>query len=191
MYLSTLEQYLTHFIGKAAVYIGAEAPPESARHEAWPRLTQALDFGHPISYGSPVRIELAGVGPLEGVLDCVSPDFPGLRTADSLIRFHGRAVIGMTVAVGQHAFAQHVDADKIAVAWQSWLLAVFGPHRRRAYPPLNHASAPTNRRGSRMIQRPGARAITTLPWGRPLPKRRLRRPHARRARYQRCRGVGK
>ena len=43
MYLSTLDQYLTHLIGKTAAYIGAEAPPPSARREAvglaWPRLS--------------------------------------------------------------------------------------------------------------------------------------------------------
>ncbi|HEY8735538.1 MAG TPA: hypothetical protein VIO62_00685 [Candidatus Dormibacteraeota bacterium] len=131
MYLYTLDQYLTHFIGRAAVYIGAEAPPESARQEAWPRLTQDLGLADPISSGSQVRIELAGVGPLEGVVDYVSPNFLGLRTADSLIRLYGRAVIGMTVAVGQHAFAQQVDADKIAVAWQTWLLTAFEPQHAR------------------------------------------------------------
>jgi hypothetical protein len=127
MYLATLQAYLTHFSGRTARYIAAEAPAESARPEAWPRLARALGLADPVLSGAPVRIELTGAGPMEGVVDYVSRNFLGVRTAGALIRFHGRAVVGMSVAVGHHAFAGDVPVDETAAGWRAWLARSFAP----------------------------------------------------------------
>ncbi len=50
------------------------------------------------------------------------PIFLGVRTADSLIRFHGRASLGMPIAVSHHIYSTDVDHEAVAKAWQSQLM---------------------------------------------------------------------
>jgi uncharacterized protein YndB with AHSA1/START domain len=125
MYFATLGQYLTHFAGRPALYLEAEAPPASAEPDAWPRLVAALGLHHPVEIGAAVRLDLPGVGPLEGVVDYVTPTFIGLRAPLALIRFHGRARIGMPVAVSQHTYISTFDINRAERGWASWLAGVF------------------------------------------------------------------
>jgi uncharacterized protein YndB with AHSA1/START domain len=125
MYLHTLSQYLIHFAGHPAVYLEAEAPPASAKAEAWPRLVAALGLSDPVEVGAAVRLDLPGVGPVEGVVDYATPSFIGFRAPMALIRFHGRARIGMTVAVSQHTYMATFDTTSAQRGWESWLAGVF------------------------------------------------------------------
>jgi hypothetical protein len=135
MYLHTLAQYLSRFAGRPAVYVEAESPPSSARPDAWPRLVEALGThsgagtgagaGRPIELGTAVHLDLVGVGTIDGVVDYLTSNFVGLRTADALIRFHGRAPIGMTVAVSHHAYGGDLDVTKATQAWKAWLADAF------------------------------------------------------------------
>jgi uncharacterized protein YndB with AHSA1/START domain len=125
MYLYTLAQYFTHFAGRPAVYAEADGPPSSAQPDHWPRLIGALGLATPVEVDEAVRLELPGVGPIDGIVDYVTPTFVGLRTTDSLIRFHGRALIGMTVAVSHHAYTDGFDAKAATHAWESWLAEAF------------------------------------------------------------------
>lgn len=126
MYLHTLAQYLRYFPGRAAAYVDAEAPPASADPETWARLLSLLGPGDDLALGSPVRIGLDGAAPVEGEIDYLTPSFLGIRTADALVRFHGRAALGMPIAVGHHVYAAagaEPDTDTAATgkAWQDWL----------------------------------------------------------------------
>jgi hypothetical protein len=125
MYLHTLDQYLTHFPGRPAVYLEAEAPPASAEADAWPDLLAALGLTGPGDLGAAVRFELPGVGAVEGVVDYSSPTFVGLRAPMALIRFHGRALLGMPVAVSQHTYLTTFDTDSARRGWETWLAGVF------------------------------------------------------------------
>jgi uncharacterized protein YndB with AHSA1/START domain len=125
MYLATLREYLAHFAGRPATYIEAVGPPSSADPGAWRTLLEALGLAEPIQLGDVVHIHLAPVGPIDGSVDYVSAHFIGLRSGDALIRFHGRAPIGMTVAVSHHHYGADVDAVAVTRAWQQWLGAVF------------------------------------------------------------------
>lgn len=131
MYLHTLAQYLSRFAGRTAVYAEAEGPPSSARPDNWPRLGAALaahsdaGAGRPVELGTAVHLDLAGIGAIDGVVDYLTPNFAGLRTADALIRFHGRAPIGLTVAVSHHAYGRDLDVAKATQAWEAWLADVF------------------------------------------------------------------
>ena len=127
MYFHTLGQYLTHFPGRPALYLEAEAPPASAKAEAWPRLLAALGLGptSPVEVGTAVRFDLPGVGPVEGVVDYVTPAFIGMRAPLALIRFHGRARIGLPVAVSQHTYVTTFDVGRARQGWESWLAGVF------------------------------------------------------------------
>ena len=122
MYLFTLVQYHMHFAGRAATCIVAEAPPSSSTPDAWPALARALGLQRGVELDAPVRVELPGAEALEGVIDYVSPNFVGFRTADALIRFHGRWGLGLSVAVSHHAYSD-INADSMTRAWQAWLAA--------------------------------------------------------------------
>jgi uncharacterized protein YndB with AHSA1/START domain len=124
MYLYTLAQYHAHFPGRPAIYVEAEGPPSSSSPAAWPALVGALGAGAPVELDAPVRVSLRGTAPLEGIVDYSAANFVGLRTRDALIRFHGRAGLGMTVAVSHHAYSD-VDAGQTRQAWVAWLAEAF------------------------------------------------------------------
>jgi hypothetical protein len=125
MYLYTLVQYLRHFADRPAVYVEAEGPSSSARQDAWPRLVDTLGLTEPVEFGAAVHLELPGAGAIDGVVDYVTAHYIGLRTSDALIRFHGRASIGMAVAVSHHAYVERFDATRATRAWESWLATAF------------------------------------------------------------------
>lgn len=125
MYLHTLGEYLRHFAGRRATYVAADAPPSSVAVESWPRLLNALGLHEGVAPGDEVSTRIEGVGTVEGVVDYVQPTFVGIRTADALYRFHGRALMGMPAAVGHHLYGDDVDADEQVKAWESWLARVF------------------------------------------------------------------
>jgi uncharacterized protein YndB with AHSA1/START domain len=125
MYLQTLAQYLAYFPGRPAVYVEAEGPAESAAAGAWPVIARGLGLTGSPAEGDPVRLTPAGLAPIEGVVDYLRPSFIGVRTSDSLLRFHGRAALGMTVAVAQHIYSGEVDARGTEEAWRSWLHGLF------------------------------------------------------------------
>lgn len=126
MYFHTLGQYLTYFPGRTATYILAEGPSASADERAWSTVMAGLGLSGELSEGDTVRLTPDGLAPLEGVVDYLRPGyFLGVRTTDGLYRFHFRAVIGMSVAVGHHIYAGDVDGTETQKAWQSWLDRLF------------------------------------------------------------------
>jgi hypothetical protein len=120
-YLHTLGQYLQYFTGRIATYVTLQGPPASTGPDAFEVLGRALGLTGETSVGDTVRLDLPGVGPLEGVVDYRTPHFIGLRTADGLLRFFGRNAWGMPVGVSLHLFAAGVDQHKTQQAWQGWL----------------------------------------------------------------------
>ena len=122
MYFATMVAYFEHFSGMSATYIEAEGPRSTASAEGWQRLRSKLSSPPP-GLGDAVRIALDG-GPIDGVVDYLTPQFIGLRTNDALIRFHGRWPIGMSIAVSHHAYARThspLDPEPLVAAWTRWL----------------------------------------------------------------------
>jgi uncharacterized protein YndB with AHSA1/START domain len=122
-YFHTLDQYLRYFFGRPVTFVAADGPQKSAPAEAWPRLLDALGLDHRPVVGEQVR--LTGPEPLDGVVDYVLDSFLGVRTADGLYRFHGRALLGMPVAVGHHVFLPDVDGEKENERWRTWMEGAF------------------------------------------------------------------
>jgi hypothetical protein len=127
-YLHTLSQYLEHFSGRTATYVGEvpggiQGPPTSAAPDGFRRLQQALGLGERLAEGVSVRLTPAGLAPIEGVLDYVRPNFIGVRTADELYCLFGRNAFGAPVGIAIHTFVDGVDAEKLKQAWQGWLAA--------------------------------------------------------------------
>lgn len=125
MYLHTLAEYLARFQDRAATHVTVNAPPASAEASAWRALLGALGLEAGVTAGEPVRVAVEGLPPIEGEADYVGPSFLGVRTDDALYRFHGRATLGMPIAVGHHLFAGKLDAGRERDAWRSWLARVF------------------------------------------------------------------
>jgi uncharacterized protein YndB with AHSA1/START domain len=138
MYLQTLSQYLTHFPDRTAAFIGAEGPPASAREDAWDVFLAGCGLSSQSREGDQVLIEVEGLPPVEGIVDYLhpagadarpGPDLPaflGVRTPDALCRFHGRAALGATLAVGHHVFGRGPDIDHAQRAWKAWLDNLYG-----------------------------------------------------------------
>jgi uncharacterized protein YndB with AHSA1/START domain len=129
-YLHTLGQYLAHFSGRTATYVGEvpggiNGPEASAQPGAFDTLRAALGVGGGVAEGDAVRLEPDGVEAIDGVVDYVRPNFLGIRTADALYRFFGRNAFGMPVGMQIHAFADGVDKDATQAQWQAWLNGVY------------------------------------------------------------------
>jgi uncharacterized protein YndB with AHSA1/START domain len=126
-YLHTLGQYLEHFNGRRATFVGdvpggIMAPAASAEADGFARLREALGIGGEVAEGDSVRLSSQG---LDGVVDYVSPNFLGVRTADGLYRFFGRNAFGMPVGMVVHLFTDGADADATKQQWQDWLNGVY------------------------------------------------------------------
>jgi uncharacterized protein YndB with AHSA1/START domain len=128
-YLHTLGQYLRHFNGRRATFVGdvpggIMGPAASAGADGMSRLRAALGLGDQAQEGETVQIASQGV---EGVVDYATANFLGVRSGDALYRFFGRNAFGGPVAMAVHAFADGVDADADAekAKWQAWLNGVY------------------------------------------------------------------
>jgi uncharacterized protein YndB with AHSA1/START domain len=124
-YLHTLGQYLEHFAGRTATYVGdvpggIEGPAASASPDGFERLQRALGLPEDVAEGDAVQLSPDGLGALDGVVDYVRPSFLGIRTADGLYRFFGRNAFGHPVGAQMHLFGD-VDADALKKTWKDWL----------------------------------------------------------------------
>jgi hypothetical protein len=125
-YLHTLSEYLEHFKGRAATYVGEVpggilGPPSSATPDGFRHLQQALGLEAQMSEGESVRLTPQGLQPVDGVIDYLRPNFMGVRSHDALYRFFGRNAFGAPVGMSIHMFVDGVDAEKIKQDWEQWL----------------------------------------------------------------------
>jgi hypothetical protein len=129
-YLHTLGQYLEHFNGRPATYVGQpssgiEGPPSAGGEEAMDTLRAALGIGGGAAVGDAVHADLGAAGSLDGVIDYLTPDFVGVRTDDGLFRFFGRNAFGGVVGLSAHIFRGEVDAAQAEADLQAWLDSVY------------------------------------------------------------------
>jgi hypothetical protein len=130
-YLHTLAEYLQHFGGRTATYIGdvpqgIPGPAGSATADGFVRLQQALGIPAQASEGDRVRLTAPGLEPVEGVVDYRQPNFIGIRTDDALYRFFGRNAFGAPVGMSIHMFADGADPEQTKQGWQEWLNTALG-----------------------------------------------------------------
>lgn len=129
-YLHTLGQYLEHFRGRRATYVGQPSagitgPSGAGGPEAMGTLRAALGVGNDAAVGDRVQTMLGGAGALQGVLDFVSGQFLGVRSAAGLHRFFGRNHFGGVVCMSEHLFGEGVDAAAREAQLKSWLDGVY------------------------------------------------------------------
>ena len=125
-YLHTLGEYLRHFEGRGATYIGGgpgglQGPPSSATPDGFQRLRNALGLPVVIETGAAVVLRPSGLEPIPAVVDYVGPNFLGTRSDDGLYRFFGRNAFGGPVGLSIHLFGDDVDVEAVTRDWQHWL----------------------------------------------------------------------
>ena len=126
LYFHTLVQYLTFFPRRPAIYIEAAGPDASSTPEAWKQLRAALGLiDAPVALGKEIRLEVPSLAPVVGVLDHNGPSHLGIRTDEALLRFHGRHLLGMSVALGHYYYGDHQNQAQLQEAWQSWLTTLY------------------------------------------------------------------
>jgi uncharacterized protein YndB with AHSA1/START domain len=123
MYFQKLLEYVTYFSGRYAVPVDSQGPAVPDREQAMADFRRALGIQGEVKEGDPVRLTPEGFPPIDGVVDCVSQSFLGVRSSDALYRF----IYGFTgnVMVGHHFFAEGVDQGQTEAAWTSWMNRVF------------------------------------------------------------------
>ncbi len=129
-YLHTLGQYLAHFKGRRAQYIGdvpggIAGPDASARPDGFDRVRAALGLAANGAEGAAVTIAPPGLDPVSGVVDYAQPNFLGIRTDDALVRLFGRNAFGGPVGLAVHHFGNGVDPAAQRTGWEAWLGEVF------------------------------------------------------------------
>ena len=140
-YLHTLGQYLEHFNGRPATYVGQPSSgiegPEAAgtpdamdtlragTPDAMDALRAALGLSPDAGAGEAVHASLGDAGTLDGVVDYSTPEFLGVRTADGLYRFFGRNHYGSVVGMSAHLFVEGIDAAASEAALKAWLDGVY------------------------------------------------------------------
>jgi hypothetical protein len=119
MYLHQMARYLEHFPGRAATVIKLFRPNEPARDRAMGIFRRALGLGPSVREGQPVSATLAGLPPIEGVVDFASRGILGVRTGDAFLRFvHTPTGV---VFLGHHLYRPDIDPRATTRAWRTWL----------------------------------------------------------------------
>lgn len=129
-YFHTLGQYLEHFNGREATYVGQatsgiDGPESAGGDDAFDTLRAALGIGDGAAVGHTVHADLGGAGWLDGEIDYLTPEFIGVRTDDGLFRFFGRNHYGHVVGMSAHMFGDGIDAAKSEAVLKSWLDSVY------------------------------------------------------------------
>ena len=121
MYFRKLAEYLTYFRGRVATPVDAFGPNQGPSLSA-ASFREALGLRAMPSVDEPVHLELAGIAPIDGVVDESSRSFLGVRTDDAMLRFI--ASFEGTPMVGHHVFAM-IDGGAAVEAWTQWLERAF------------------------------------------------------------------
>jgi hypothetical protein len=129
-YLHTLAQYLEHFNGRKATYVGQpssgiEGPEAAGTPDAMDTLREALGLSASVRVGDEVHASLGKAGALDGVVDYATPEFLGVRTAEGLYRFFGRNYYNGVVGLSAHIFVDGIDATAQEAALKAWLDGIY------------------------------------------------------------------
>jgi Activator of Hsp90 ATPase homolog 1-like protein len=123
-YYHSLTEYLRHFAGRPAVYVGMDAPASSAR-DGFAALRTALGVPEHAAVGEEITLTPKGVDPITGVVDYATGSFLGIRTPDALYRLFGRDTWSRPVGVAMHLYAEGIDEAATRALWDSYLSDVF------------------------------------------------------------------
>lgn len=124
MYFGKLVQYVEHFKGRTARRSRLLFGPQVAdTGRSWDEFLAALGVESPAEVGTPARLAIDGLPPVDGVISySVEPVAIALRGDDWLINLLNG--YRNTVVAEYHAFAD-TDPDAVDAAFQGWLDRTF------------------------------------------------------------------
>jgi uncharacterized protein YndB with AHSA1/START domain len=120
MYIHQLAEYVRFFRGRPVAIVEHFQPDMTDRQAAMAILRGAMDLGDAVAVGDAVRLEPAGLEPVEGSVDYLSSSIIGLRTDDALYRF-AFIPMGGGIYLGHHVYRDDVDVAAVTSAWAAWL----------------------------------------------------------------------
>jgi uncharacterized protein YndB with AHSA1/START domain len=124
MYFLKLAEYLTHFRGRTAVPVNVYGPRiEGGSDVAWGTYYRGFGLDGAVAMDQHVRLTPKGLPELDGVVDCLTPSFLGVRTDDGMYRFW--FVWNDSVGMGHHIFQEGLDQGETERAWADWLNDLF------------------------------------------------------------------
>ena len=116
MYIHQLAEYVQFFRGRPVAIVEHFQPGITDGRAAMAILRSAMALGDATALGDAVRLEPAGLAPVEGSLDYLSATIIGLRTADALYRF-AFIPMGGGIYMGHHVYRDDVDVAAVTSAW--------------------------------------------------------------------------
>jgi uncharacterized protein YndB with AHSA1/START domain len=120
MYFHQLAEYVRFFRGRPVAIIEHFQPDLTDRQAAMAILRDAMGVDDAVAVGDTVRLEPAGISPVEGSVDYVSTTILGVRTDDALYRF-AFIPMGGGIYMGHHIYRDDVDVPALTSAWAAWL----------------------------------------------------------------------
>ena len=120
MYLHQLAQYVQFFRGRPVAVIESFQPEIADREAAMSILRGAIGLGDAVAVGDAIRLEPAGLPPVEGSVDYASRTILGVRSDDALYRF-AFIPMGGGIYLGHHVYRDDVDVPAATAAWAAWL----------------------------------------------------------------------
>jgi uncharacterized protein YndB with AHSA1/START domain len=128
MYIHQLAEYVRFFRGRPVAILEHFQPDIPDRHAAMAILRGAMGLGDGVAVGDAVRLEPAGLRPVDGLVDYLSTTIIGLRTDDALYRF-AFIPMGGGIYMGHHVYRDDVDVTADTSAWAAWLDRAVGAGR--------------------------------------------------------------
>jgi hypothetical protein len=114
-YLHSLGEYVRHFAGREATYVGIDADGRFAD------VCARLGLPQDAAVGDAVRLEPAGLPAIEGTIDYLTPAFLGVRGDDALFRVYGRDVWDAPIGIALHLFGADIDVAATERGWKEWM----------------------------------------------------------------------
>jgi hypothetical protein len=114
-YRHSLGEYVRHFAGREATYVGVDGDG------AFADVCARLGLPREAAVGDAVRLEPDGLPAIEGTIDYLTPTFLGVRGDHVLLRVYGRDVWNDPTTIALHLFDQDVDVAQAERACQHWM----------------------------------------------------------------------
>lgn len=125
-FFANLRRYFTHFRGFRVANVLAMNFTNLDKDGIWTAFHSALGTRPTLAVGDTVRLEPAGLDPIEGIVEVHEAGVLGVRSAHGVHFFSGDGAWGM-VTLNHYLYGTDVDRESLTTVWQGWLDGLFPP----------------------------------------------------------------
>jgi uncharacterized protein YndB with AHSA1/START domain len=125
LFFENLRSYFAHFSGLPAQNVVTMGWTSGTADTVWPVLYGGLGLTGRPDLGSEVTLAPDGPAPITGVVDVMTEEFLGVRSARGLHRFGAEGSEGCGVSAYHYFYGEPVDAAALTQEWQAWLTRHF------------------------------------------------------------------